>query len=106
MQFTDGSTKRGVGVRLFVAAVVLASLFTVGTFAERKPDFDAFFGVEAYRELPLAAFGIALFLLFSLLLIPGLSNRLAESSAESVRQFLDPCASLSCSYWPHSPFGF
>ncbi len=78
MQFTDGSTKRGVGVRLFVAAVVLASLFTVGTFAERKPDFDAFFGVEAYRELPLAAFGIALFLLFSLLLIPGLSNRLAE----------------------------
>ncbi len=63
---------------LVIAAAVLGGLFLLGAVLPRDPDFDLFFGVEAYRIFGTGALAAAFGILLAILLVPGLAVGVAR----------------------------
>ncbi len=58
---------------LVIGAAVFFTLFFLGAVLPRNPDFDLFFGLEAYRALGAGVLILAVGLFLTLLLVPGLA---------------------------------
>lgn len=67
--------------RLPIAGGVLIVLLLFGALAPRSAWYDYLFGIEAWRELPLATLGAASVALLALLFIPVLGDRVAAGLA-------------------------
>ncbi len=63
---------------LVIAAVVLTALFAIGAAAPRGPDFDASFGIEAWRAPGVLALSGSFALLLVLFLVPGAADRVGS----------------------------